>query len=167
MATNNLTTERLLQLLIYKPETGIFTHRVPRCYVKAGTPAGSLKPSGYIRVSIDGRMYQAHRLAWFYVHGEFPESDIDHINGVRNDNRICNLRPCARFENCQNIPVVKTNTSGLVGARFNKLRRKWLAAISVNNQRLHLGSFNIAIEAHQAYVSAKAKLHTFQPTIRA
>ena len=87
MATFNLTAEELRAILDYNPETGVFTHRIARGYAKAGDVAGSLKPNGYVRVTIARKMYQAHRLAWLYLYGSWPANYIDHINGIRSDNR--------------------------------------------------------------------------------
>jgi hypothetical protein len=108
----------------------------------------------------------AHRLAWFYVHGEFPKCELDHINGVRDDNRISNLRECSRAENMQNAGMFKTNTSGYTGVTWHKQRRKWAAQIWVNNKRMYLGLRESKEDAYALYLEAKAKYHTFQPTPR-
>jgi len=93
-------------LLTYDPYTGLFTWLVDAYSNKVkGKIAGSIK-EGYINISIDRKLYRAHRLAWLYVNGVFP-SEIDHINRVKSDNRICNLREVSRSENCQNRSTSK------------------------------------------------------------
>src|SRR5690606_34614864 len=101
-----LTQQRLKELLYYDPETGIFTRLVGRSgpRARAGDVAGSDNGKGYIRIYVDGRPYKAHRLAWFYMHGEWPE-EIDHRNGERADNRLSNLRPVTRQQNNLNQSI--------------------------------------------------------------
>jgi len=77
-----ITQAGLKELLNYNPETGDFA------WVKSKKPAGGISSYGYRRIIIDGKEHKAHRLAWLYTHGVFPEDQIDHINGVRHDNRI-------------------------------------------------------------------------------
>ena len=159
-----LTQEKLKQYLRYDQRTGVFTNRVQRTSRSlAGQEAGSLTASGYVEIGLCGKRYYAHRLAWFYVHGEWP-AQIDHKNGVRTDNRLCNLRAATNSTNAQNIGLRKTNTSGLTGAVWT--RGKWRAIIKHKNKQQYLGSFDTAEKAHEAYKKAKAQLHTFQPTIR-
>ena len=95
----SLTAERLREVLDYDPDTGVFTRKVRTASsVKVGDVAGSLNGKGYIRIRVDGRLYFAHRLAWLYVHGEWPVDQVDHINGIKNDNRI--VEP-ARGDQCR------------------------------------------------------------------
>ena len=131
--------------------------------VKAGDRAGSLSGTGYIHVEVDLHTYMGHRLAWFYVHGEWPREHIDHINGESSDNRIANLREATRFQNHQNRKKAISNTSGYTGVTWNKQRSKWTAQISVNKQQIHLGYFAEVEDAAAARVKAKAELHTFHP----
>jgi hypothetical protein len=165
---NTLTIERLRHVLSYEPETGLFTWRRPRGRgIKEGDVAGSVDPGrGYRRIKVDYRIYLAHRLAWFYVHSEWPTVCLDHANGVCDDNRLTNLRPATMSENQQNRRTPGTNTSGFIGASFNKQRGNWTAQISVNGKRHRLGSFRTPEEAHQAYLMAKQSLHTFNPEVR-
>ncbi len=162
-----LTLSRLRQLLEYNPRTGDFIFLVTRGGVTPGTVAGSPCRGGYIRILIEGRLYAAHRLAWLNMTGSFPAFDIDHINGVRSDNRWCNLREATRAENMQNYPVPKTSTSGLMGATWHKANGRWRAQIKVGGVKRHLGYFDSPEEAHGAYLVAKAALHTFNPSVRA
>ena len=87
-----LTQKRLKELFYYDPVTGVFTRLHSTSNVKAGRATGNLNTGGHLGFLVDKKMYQAHRLAWLYVHGDWPNSQIDHINGVRTDNRIENLR---------------------------------------------------------------------------
>jgi hypothetical protein len=94
-----LTQAELKKYLRYYPDSGIFTCPCPARWDKLlGTP----NKLGYVYIMVRGRMYAAHRLAWLYVHGEFPKDEIDHINRIRGDNRICNLREATHKENCRN-----------------------------------------------------------------
>lgn len=158
---------RLKELLHYDPETGVVTWRATRGGVRAGTVAGSTNHNGYLQIGVDGRDYLVHRLVWLYVHGDWPKHQIDHINGVRADNRIANLREATNAENNQNLAIRPHNTSGFMGACWDSERRKWLAQIRADGKRKYLGRFDTPEVAHAAYLSAKSELHTFQPTMRA
>lgn len=93
--------------LLYDPDTGVFTRAITRGSLAAGTKAGSLNRVGYWQIGVCGRTYTAQRLAWFYVHGDWPDGDIDHINRDKLDNRIANLRVISRSENLRNRPPWK------------------------------------------------------------
>jgi hypothetical protein len=161
-----LTADRLRELLHYDPETGVFTWRVKRRCVEAGAAAGSISPSRYRTIMVAGKNYQAHRLAWLYTTGEWPAEDIDHINGVRSDNRIANLRTCTRAQNSQNT-CKRSNRSGARGVWWHARAQKWAAGITVNYKAHHLGLFDDIESASAAYVDAKARFHTFHPEVRA
>lgn len=147
--------------LDYNPETGLFHWKDGKLSKKAGLVAGGESPQGYIRICVDYKPYKAHRLAWLFVHGEWPEGDIDHINQVKSDNRISNLRPASRSENMQNR--TKANASnkscGLLGVTWSKQRSCWVSAIWLNGRRKHLGVFDDPQVAHAAYVEAKRGMH--------
>jgi hypothetical protein len=167
MAESNLTAERLRELLSYDPETGLFTWKVRRNgFVKAGSTAGTVGTGGYVYIRLDNRPFMAHRLAWFFSFGEWPAQHIDHINGVPSDNRLSNIRPCSRHENMQNTAKYKNNTTGLSGAYLDKKRGCFTSVITHQGKQTFLGTFASAELAHAAYIEAKARLHTFQPTIR-
>lgn len=158
---NNLTPERLREVLRYEPETGIFYWKIRTSNrVKLGAEAGSRVDAdrAYIRIAVDGVLYYAHRLAWFYVYGEWPSKDVDHINGDKADNRISNLRDVARSTNMENWRNVVRNTkAGLLGVTRDKT--KYVAAIHCAGKAKRLGSFDTPEEAHKAYLDAKRKLH--------
>jgi hypothetical protein len=156
-----LTQEYLKSIYKYDGETGIFTRLKPHPRWKVGQVAGTDNGSGYIRISINYKQVYAHRLAWLYVHGVMPKKTIDHINGNRSDNRICNLRAITKAENNQNMPMFKTNKSGLTGVHWSKSRNRWVAQISVNNINKRLGRFVSKEEAYNAYLKAKEIYHSF------
>src|SRR5215468_6803827 len=79
--------------------------------------AGCRKTDGYVHIGVDGRTYSAHRLAWFYVYGVWPEHDIDHMNGVRGDNRLVNLREATHIQNCRNSRTCRPNKNGFRGVK--------------------------------------------------
>lgn len=159
-----LTQAQLRARLRYDPETGYFfaLHSVKQ--VPAGARAGSLSNKGYWRIKIGNREYSAHRLAWLYVHGEFPSGALDHINRVRDDNRIVNLRPASFVENGQNRGLARNNTSGYTGVTYNRTCRKWQASICVRGKHHHLGLHTSAELAAAAYAEAKKSFHSFHPT---
>lgn len=155
----HITHEQLIELLDYNPLTGIFTWKKPtNSGMKAGKIAGKDTSSGYRSIRIKHKSYSAHRLAWFYVHGSMPAEFIDHINGVRYDNRIENLREANNSLNRQNLrKASKNNLSGFLGVRVRKNR--FDAKIKVNGVMHYLGFFKTAELAHEAYLNAKRKLH--------
>jgi len=156
-----LTANELKEALDYDPSTGVFTWKKKRCgRGKLGKVAGVIRPDGYMEVCVYGATYKSHRLAWLYVHGEFPAHQIDHIDGNRANNRIENLRDLPKVLNMQNQRrPQKHNTSGFLGVSWQKNRRKWEARISVSNVQHFLGVHDTAEEAYQAYLAAKRKLH--------
>lgn len=142
----------LLKILDYDPLTGIFSR-------KSGEIAGSMHHKGYVRVCIGKREYLAHRLAWFYVTGEWPKSQLDHRNTVKSDNRFSNLRLATGFENGRNRPRMKNNTSGHKGVSWHKRFKKWQACIVTDGKFKYLGRFETKEEAAEAYAVAALKYH--------
>ena len=138
----DLTQNKLKELLSYDEKTGIFTWKVSNSNrVKVGSIAGTRRPDDYLIIMINKKGYRAHQLAWFYVHGYFPENDIDHINRKRKDNRIKNLREISRQCNLRNSKKRVSNTSGITGIYWHKINSKWVSTIKINYQTYHLGSF--------------------------
>lgn len=148
---------RLRELLNYDPATGVFTRRLGVRGFAAGSTVGSPHSAGYIYCSVAGYRCFAHRLAWCYMYGDWPEGELDHINGVRNDNRIDNLRLATRSENMLNRHRPrKGNKSGYIGVSSHKDR--WRADLTVDGAQQYLGLFDTPEEAHAAYVAAKELL---------
>ena len=146
--TNELTAEHLRSVLRYDPDTGIFTWKVRAANrIKVGDITGCLNGDGYLLISIQSRLYQAHRLAWLYMHGVWPNDQIDHINRIRTDNRISNLRDVSHKQNHQNRSKPSHNTSGHTGVSWNKQNSKWRANIKHNQKPINLGYFTNLEEA--------------------
>jgi len=161
MAAKKLTAERLRELLTYDPETGVFTRRVSRRGCSAGEVAGCLHSVGYFYVGVDRVKYPVHRLAWLYMTGSWPREEVDHINGVRSDNRWANLRAATKSQNMQNQRKSRGGTSKYLGVCRAHWGGKWLARIVANGKQKNIGIFQTEEEAHQAYVAAKRELHEF------
>ena len=158
------SVKEILESLTFDAQAGEFrwARNVSR-KARRGSLAGSVKPSGYCAIRIMGRAFYAHRLAWLFVHGEWPSGHIDHVNGIRSDNRISNLRAASAAENRQNIrgPASNNLTSGVLGVNWHKASGKWRAAIGLNNRHVHIGCFESIEQAEAAYLSAKQSLHPF------
>src|SRR4051794_4935854 len=124
-----LTAERLREILSYDPETGLFTRlQSPRTGQRyTGKQAGSIKPSGYVKIRVDGRFYFAHRLAWTIMTGQNPPEAMDHIDCNPSNNRWSNLREATSSQNAANHRIRSNNSSGLKGVSFHKHSRLWNA----------------------------------------
>lgn len=151
----------LRKCLSYNPETGIFVWRKLRnCRVKPGDAAGSPFSNGYIGIRFNLRRYLAHRLAWFYVHGEWPAGQIDHINGDRADNRISNLRVADQSHNNANFRRPKRNKTGFRGVHPSPCKPgRWVARITKYGKSYSLGSYDSPVLAHDAYCAKARELY--------
>lgn len=153
---NELTAEYLRSILNYDQETGIFTRKVSTSNrVKVGDAAGCPDGQGYLNIMVQSRNYLAHRLAWLHYYGTWPKDQIDHINRIRTDNRISNLRDVTQKQNQQNRSKPSNNTSGHPGVHWNESISKWVATITHNQKRIHLGYFSILEEAIAARKAAE------------
>ena len=152
---NMITQKTLKEELEYSSETGKFNRTKAKFGVTLGKPAGCICSTGYLRIKINGKKHQAHRLAWLYVYGEMPPEDIDHINHIRTDNRIKNLRLATREANTRNITMRKDNQSGFNGVSFKG--HAWDAFISVDRKNKHLGRYYSKIDAIAARIRANKK----------
>ncbi|WP_336804058.1 HNH endonuclease signature motif containing protein [Erwinia aphidicola] len=162
-----ITQYELRKLLRF--ENGVFYWRESAKGVKRKDfRAGCIRNTGYEAIRINRRMYQSHVLAWLYEYGEFIPGEIDHINGVRNDNRISNLRRCNRSENSINRGKQSNNKSGVPGVGYRADTNSWYAFIGkgkvkkngvvVSSGRTYLGCFKTKEEAVEARKSAE-KIH--------
>ena len=154
-----LTHARLLEVLHYDPETGVFRWRTTLSNrARRGAEAGSA--AKYRRITVDGEIYRAARLAWFYVHAAWPVGDVDHINGVKTDDRLRNLRDVSRRVNNENQRVAKRSSgTGLLGASLCQCTGRYVARITTEGRSRNLGRFDTPEEAHAAYIAAKRKYH--------
>lgn len=143
----SIDQERLREILNYNPETGIFTWRSRKG--RKGARAGSVNNHGYVRIGLDGKQYQAHRLAWLYVHGWIPEF-LDHINCIRHDNRIANLRPATKRENGRNQSKVR----GI----YRRPNGRYQARIRMPDGLRTIGTFDTYDEALSARKEAEMEL---------
>lgn len=160
-----VTRARLMELLRYELETGLFTWITDRRCIRAGSTAGTVNNNGYIAIKIDGVLYTGHRLAWLWVYGEFPDAEIDHINRDRSDNKISNLRPATSAQNKVNRGKNPRNTSGITGVSFSSARGKFVAQISHGAKNRNLGRFETLADAIRAREAAADRFHgEFQPT---
>jgi hypothetical protein len=147
-----ITQTELKEYLEYNKNTGIFHWKKNPISGKKriGLVAGSNKGSGYIRIVINQEKYYAHRLAWLYVYGVWPEREIDHINNNTSDNSIKNLREASREGNTRNTSLSKNNTSGFKGVCRCSRTNKWRAQCWVNKKNYYLGSFKDIDKAVEA-----------------
>ena len=154
-----LTQERLKELLHYDPETGVFTWRVDRGGQRIGEAAGHTDKRGYVSIRLDYAMYRSHQLAWLYVHGEFPNTQIDHKDLNKGNNAIRNLCTTNK-QNHENLPLYSNNRSGFRGVHWFGPTGKWGARITHNYKGIHLGYFTTPEEASEAYEAMANKLFT-------
>ena len=155
-----LTVERAKELFNYNQDTGTFTRRQSLGPRSKATAVGKRDNKGYVIIGVDRRRYKAHRLAWFFVHGSWPNHEIDHINGIKDDNRIANLRdatPAMNRHNVRNAP--SNNTSGFLGVCWVRRLEKFMAQIRISGKNHFLGYYTNPELAHQAYLKAKRELH--------
>lgn len=158
-STKDITQKDLHNWLFYNHKTGNFSWKVsPGSGIKIGDLASSLqKSTGYIRISINNKRYSAHRLAFLYMTGKFPEKDVDHVNGDKFDNRWENLRECNKSQNSANTFKRCNNTSGYKGVYKYKDTNKWKSQIKVGNKYHHVGVFDTKEEAARAYNQAATR----------
>ena len=152
-----LTQKRLQEQLHYNQNSGIFTWRAVRVGVKFGGIAGHTRNGKYVVIGLDSNLYYAHRLAWLYVHGYFPEGELDHINRVCSDNRIKNLRHVSRKCNRRNVGNTCMNNSGIKGV-YSVNNDVWAAQIKNNGVMKYLGRFKDFGEAVCVRLAAEQSL---------
>lgn len=172
------TSEQLRELLRYEPETGklYWKERGLEWFVDSplrsaqwsrsqwngrfsGKEAFTAHLNGYKQGRILGEYASAHRVAWAMHYGSCPDGEVDHINMVRDDNRIVNLRLATPSNNRMNRGSQKNNTSGYKGVFWQKLRGKWMAQIQIDGRAIFLGRYDSKEDAHAAYCEAANKYH--------
>lgn len=160
VSSNVLTSEQLKEVLLYCPETGIFTWKKTMSSRAAkGSRAGCRRPDGYITIRINRVLYLAHRLAYMYMNGSMSLREIDHIDCNPTNNSWCNLREATHADNTRNVRIKTNNRSGHKGVRWHKQRGKWNARITYNRKEKSLGLFDSIEEAAEAYAKAAIELH--------
>ncbi len=154
-----MTRDKLCELFDYDRESGRFFWRVKikRCKHNIGDEAGGVNSGGYRRIMISQKEYLVHRLVWIMEHGELPEDMIDHVNHIRNDNRIENLALATNTLNQRNAILSKKNTSGVTGVSWKKRRQMYEASVKVNGKNIYLGSFIDLEDARKARAEADIK----------
>lgn len=149
--------ERLKEVYNYDPESGLFTFKIKRGPMEVGSLAGTVNKGGYIQMSFDGKLYVAHRLAWLYMTGSWPDGWVDHRDTIRTNNRFDNLRVVTPTVSNRNRNMNKRNTSGTTGISWNKKQSKWQAHICVDSKMINLGSFEYKEDAIFARMTAEKK----------
>lgn len=152
-----LTHERLLDVLHYDPASGIFTRKHSSGSSKKGSIAAGNDENGYVRIRVDGKKYRAHRLAFLYMTGKWPVGLVDHKDRNTDNNAWLNLREATYGQNKANGKIYKNNAVGLKGVTAK--RNKFQARIRKDNILVHLGTFDRAEDAHEAYIAAAEHFH--------
>ena len=154
----DLTARQAREMFFYCPDEGRLFRRIRSGTTgRKGEMAGSLRKSGYRSVHVNGRLYVEHRLIWLWWYGEWPRVQIDHANGIRDDNRVSNLRLATNAENQRNAGVRRDNRLGVKGV--HKAGNRYRALISVNGKQRHLGYYQSIDAAREAYNRASTELH--------
>ena len=160
-----ITQSELKEVLSYDEMTGQFVWINPKTNrLKIGDVAGWLNNKGYLHIKIGKASYKCHRLAWLYVYGEFPDGQLDHVNGNKNDNRINNLRSVSNKENGENRKLHSSNTSGHRGISWNKKSNKWTATVRHLGQLHHIGQYSVLEDAVKAVKEARNLFFTHHQT---
>ena len=155
--------EYLRQRLRYDPETGLLYWREYSPFSMRWNSkypdrvAGLINPRGYRRVCVDDKVYHAHRIIWAMEYGDWPDKEIDHVDGDKTNNRLSNLRVVDRVENGRNLSIASNNTSGVTGVSWNKQRNKWTVRIKANGYYHYLGLFFSFDEAVKVRKDAEAR----------
>jgi len=151
---------RIKDDMTYCPETGFFKWvNCDQGSIKKGDIAGAVLDSGYRIIGYKGSVYKAHRLAFLFMEGEIPALQIDHINGNKDDNRFCNLRPVTHSENQRNQVIAKNNSSGFTGIIWCNHHEKWLVRISSNGKRVFIGYYKCKLDAVAERIRANKKFN--------
>lgn len=153
--------ETVREYLDYSPDTGRFTWKKPSSPKShVGANAGSQKSkNGYWQLTLKGKYYYVHRLAWFHFYGELPTKMIDHVNGDKGDNRIMNLRLASLSENLANVGAKRDNTSGAKNVHWCNSKKRWIVKVKRNGKTHHAGTFREYAAAVNAAETARLDVH--------
>lgn len=155
----SLDHKRLKDLVTYHPRDGSFVWNKGRPSATSGNACGTVKPSGYVLICLDRKLFRAHRLAWFYVYGEWPTDEIDHINGIRNDNRICNLRVASKSENGFNKKMRMDCKTGAKGVLYYPKYNTYYVRFTVKKVPHTFGPFLTFEEAANVATEKRKSAH--------
>lgn len=150
--------EKARKYFSYDQNSGLFTRLISAGNAKAGMVCNAVDTEGYIRISLDKEYIKAHTLAWYFVHGVRVDG-LNHINGIKSDNRICNLRIATAAENQRNKGIQKNNRTGVKGVWYWARLNRYVASIYVQGKRIYLGQHKTLEQAKLAYEEAAMKLH--------
>jgi hypothetical protein len=137
-----MNINELKLLFSYDPDTGAIHWIAKGKGMIKKKAAGTLLHSGYLGICVGSKRWQAHRIAWALHNGQWPKDQIDHINGIKTDNRICNLREATNSQNGKNLGLSKANKSGIKGVSFEAYTNRWKATIRVDGKSISIGRFN-------------------------
>lgn len=153
-----LTQEYLKSIILYEPLTGMFIWRYKEAcpsFKRGGRISNCVEKDGYIQIRISGKSFKAHRLAFLYITGEWPKEQVDHINGIRRDNRWCNIRECTPRENMFNMRAC-------VDGKIKGIRKKnksYEVTLRINGIPTYLGSYKNLEDAVKTIRAAREKYH--------
>lgn len=153
---SDIDPDVLKKRLHYDPISGNFW-KIKYCNTKCSI-AGSIGNHGYVVINLCGRLRMAHRIAWFFTYGVFPVGFLDHINGIRTDNRMCNLREASRSNNNWNAKLRKDNTSGVKGVSWHASINRWVSYVDVGGKR-HATVFKRFEDAEAHVLKIRKELH--------
>jgi hypothetical protein len=149
----------IASILEYDPASGHLRWIKARKGIRVGDIAGTVNPHGYLRITIDGRPYQAHRVVWLMANGAWPDDVIDHINGIGTDNRITNLRACTQSENRMNSKVGRNSKSGVKGVTWRKAISAWEVNVGIGGRAVFAGFYENLSDAKKAAMDLRMRLH--------
>ena len=152
-----LTQAELKKMLDYDADTGLFSSKLAHAKMKVGSIAGTRTVKGYINISINGKVYLGHRLAFLYMTGELPAGQVDHISHTKADYKWSNLREVSHQQNQCNRGKCPRNTSGINGVIWDKQISKWRAQIMINGKNKSLGAFSDKTDAALARKDADTR----------
>ena len=156
-----LSQTELKKIFLYEPDTGFLRWKEGKSNMVKNSKSGCKNASGYLIVTINSKSHRVQRVIWIYMFNHIPSGFyIDHINGNKTDNRLCNLRLATNSQNQQNRPAPQNNTSGYRGVTWHKQASKWMARICLDNKRVSLGLFETAEEAYKAYRLKASEIYT-------
>jgi hypothetical protein len=162
-----LTQEKLKSVLSYNPESGVFRWKSQHGRAKAGDKAGYIsKHDGRVYIRVNRRLYTAHRLAFLYMEGYFPEYEVDHKWGITGDNRWKELRHVSHKCNLQNQKKNNKNTSGFPGVSYSGRDRRWVSCIKIDGRHIYIGSFTDPLEAALARYTVEAQCDKWRCNLR-